>query len=177
MNNIISYCLNKLFGFSPDLTQSRLYDDDSFYPKFKKDLSQCREEVIIESPFISAKRMHTLSYLFENLVNKKVKVYIVTRDPEEHSANMKQQAEEAIRNFERMGVQVIISDYNHRKLAILDRQILWGVLTSFLKPIVRKLCVGLVVKPRLKSVSNFSTCADIFTSKNLICFFKFLYRL
>lgn len=125
MNNTISYCLNKFFGLSPDLTQSRLYNDDNFYPMFKKDLSQCREEVIIESPFISSKRMHTLSYLFENLVNRQVKVYVVTRDPEEHSANMKQQAEEAIRNFERMGVQVIISDYNHRKLAILDRQVLW----------------------------------------------------
>ncbi|NCU32596.1 MAG: hypothetical protein EOM23_06630 [Candidatus Moranbacteria bacterium] len=125
MNNIVSYCLNKLFGLSPDLTQSRLYDDDSFYPQFKKDLNRCREEVIIESPFISAKRMRTLSYLFENLVNRKVKVYVVTRDPEEHSINMKQQAEETIRDFERMGVQVIISDCNHRKLAILDRQVLW----------------------------------------------------
>ncbi len=118
-------CLEKLFGLSPDLTQSRLYDDDNFYSKFERDLKQCREEVIIESPFISGQRMRTLSYLFENLVKRKVKVYIITRNPEEHGINMKKQAEETVRNFEKMGVQVIISDYNHRKLAILDRKVLW----------------------------------------------------
>jgi hypothetical protein len=129
MNNIVSNCLERLLGLSPDLTQSRLYDDDNFYPKFKRDLSQCRKEVIIESPFISGQRMRTLSRLFENLVDRKVKVYVITRDPDEHSINMKQQAEEAIRDFERMGVQVIISECSHRKLAILDRKILWeGIL-------------------------------------------------
>jgi hypothetical protein len=39
---------------------------------------------------------------------------------------MKLQAEEAIRRFETIGVQVLITtDYHHRKLAILDRNILW----------------------------------------------------
>lgn len=125
MNRIVFLCLEKLLGLSPDLTQSRLYDNDNFYFKFEKDLKQCREEVIIESPFISGQRMRTLSHLFENLVKRKVKVYIITRNPEEHGINMKRQAEEAIRDFEKIGVQMIISDYNHRKLAILDRQILW----------------------------------------------------
>ena len=125
MNKIMFLCLEKLFGLSLDLTQSRLYDDDSFYPKFERDLKQCREEVIIESPFISGQRMCTLSRLFESLVKRKVRVYIITRNPEEHSINMKRQAEEAIRDFEKIGVQVIISGYNHRKLAILDRKVLW----------------------------------------------------
>jgi len=39
---------------------------------------------------------------------------------------MRQQAEEAIRRFEKMGIQVIIgSEYSHRKLAIIDLKILW----------------------------------------------------
>jgi len=158
MNNIVSYCLNKLFGLSSDLTQSRLYDDDNFYPKFKRDLNQCKEEVIIESPFISGQRMRTLSPLFENLVNRKVKVYVITRDPDEHSINVKQQAEEIIRDFERMGVQVIISDYNHRKLAILDRQVLWEGSLNILsqthsQEIMRRIDSGTKAKECFKFIS------------------------
>ncbi|MDD3002495.1 MAG: phospholipase D-like domain-containing protein [Candidatus Shapirobacteria bacterium] len=126
MNNIIPYYLEKLFNLSPDLIYSKLYDDISFYPKFKEDLRHCKKEVIIESPFISSQRICTLIRPLESLVNRKVKVYIITRDPDEHDINMKRQAEEAIRRFERIGIQVIISsEYSHRKLAILDRKILW----------------------------------------------------
>jgi hypothetical protein len=126
MNSLVPYCLEKLFRLSPDLTKSRLYDDITFYLKFKKDLSHCKKEVIIESPFISGQRVCTLIRLFEALVARKVKVYIITRDPDENDINMRRQAEEAIRRFEKMGIQVIISsEYSHRKLAILDRKILW----------------------------------------------------
>ena len=50
----------------------------------------------------------------------------MTRDPKEHNENMEYQSEDAIRTFEVMGVQVLLCIGNHhRKLAILDRQILW----------------------------------------------------
>ena len=40
--------------------------------------------------------------------------------------NIKYQSEDAISSFERMGVQVLLCIGNHhRKLAILDRKILW----------------------------------------------------
>ena len=126
MNNIMPYFLKKLFNLSSDLIHSQLYNDITFYSKFKKDLSHCKKEVIVESPFISTQRVCTLTRLFNDLVDRKVKVYIITRDPEEHDINMRRQAEEAIRRFEKMGIQIIISsEYSHRKLAILDRKILW----------------------------------------------------
>ena len=126
MNSIISYCLEKLFNLSPDLIHSRLYNDITFYSKFKKDLIHCKKEVIIESPFISGQRVCTLIRLFKDLVDRKVKVYVITRDPNDHDINMRRQAEETIRRFEKMGIQVIInSEYSHRKLAILGRKILW----------------------------------------------------
>lgn len=105
---------------------SKLYDEDSFYTQFAKDLKCAKKEVIIESPFISSQRMYSLKPLFESLVARKIKVYILTRDPQEHDLSMAQQAEKAIRNFEMLGVQVLINaSYSHRKLAIIDRQILW----------------------------------------------------
>jgi len=67
-----------------------------------------------------------LSRTFEALVERKVKVYIITRDPNDHDISMQRQAIEEIRRFETMGVQVILNtNYNHRKIAILDRKVLW----------------------------------------------------
>ena len=50
----------------------------------------------------------------------------MTRNPKEHEENMEYQSEETISLFERMGVQVLLCIGNHhRKIAILDRKILY----------------------------------------------------
>ncbi|HSD98606.1 MAG TPA: phospholipase D-like domain-containing protein [Patescibacteria group bacterium] len=105
---------------------SELHDEDTFYHAFINDLNACREEVIIESPFISSSRMKKLYPVFERLIKRGVRVYVMTRDPREHDESMKEQSEYEIQRFERLGVQVLLCTGNHhRKLAILDRKILW----------------------------------------------------
>lgn len=126
MNNLILNCAKKLLHLSPDLIHSQLFDETTFYLQFLKDLKQCKKEVIIESPFIASQRTCSLIRTFETLVAKKVKIYIITRDPNDHDLTMKQQAETEIRRFETMGIQVLVTNnFSHRKLAILDRKILW----------------------------------------------------
>ena len=108
------------------LASSGLFDESSFYKRFIKDLSECQKEVIIESPFVTTARMKVLRPIFEKLVAKGVKVYIFTRDPREHSDGYEIQSEDEIRYFEALGVQVLLCVGNHhRKLAILDRKVLW----------------------------------------------------
>lgn len=108
------------------LTTSKLFDEHSFYQTFLKDLAKCESEVIIESPYITSQRMGTFDRLFKNLLGKGAKIYIITRDPKEHEVGMEIQSEEAIRWCETHGVQVLLSTGNHhRKLAILDRKILY----------------------------------------------------
>src|ERR1035437_3984060 len=105
---------------------SSLFDEATFYDKFITDLNNCTKEIIIESPYITSKRVEMLIPIFNNLLAKGVKIYVMTRDPKEHNENMECQSEDAISLFERMGVQVLLCIGNHhRKLAILDRQILW----------------------------------------------------
>lgn len=109
-----------------ELFNSCLFDEKNFYRAFLKDLSSCNEEVIIESPFITLERFNCLKPIFTELLKDGVKIYIFTRDPKEHDTKMEPQSEEAIRNFEVMGVQVLLCIGNHhRKLAILDRKVLW----------------------------------------------------
>ena len=85
-----------------------------------------RAKSLLKSPFIARERARTLYPLFETLINRGVRVYVVTRDPSEHSETMEEQSEVEIQRFEELGVQVLLCTGNHhRKLAILDRQVLW----------------------------------------------------
>lgn len=108
------------------MNNSSLFDERTFYQTFLQDLSSCQKEIIIESPFITNERMKTFDRLFTNLLEKGVKIFIITRDPKEHDNGYEMQSEEAIRWCETMGIQVLLCTGNHhRKLAILDRKILW----------------------------------------------------
>ena len=105
---------------------SQLFDENTFYHKFRQDLLQSKEEVIIESPYITSGRMKGFRTVFEKILKKGVKIYIFTRDPKEHEQPMAFQSEAEIDNFERIGIQTFICSGNHhRKLAIIDREILW----------------------------------------------------
>ncbi len=105
---------------------SQLHDEKTFYQTFLRDLEGCTNEVIIESPYITTERMRTFDRLFEKLLKKGVKIYIITRDPKEHEIGMEIQSEDAILWCESIGIQVLLCVGNHhRKLAILDRKILW----------------------------------------------------
>jgi len=108
------------------MMDSTLFDEKTFYSAFIRDLESCRNEVIIESPYITSKRAEMLIPIFDSLLLRGVKIYVMTRDPQEHDENMEYQSEDAISQFERMGVQVLLCIGNHhRKLAILDRKILY----------------------------------------------------
>lgn len=105
---------------------SQLHTEKTFYLSFLNDLENCREEVIIESPYITRERTSLFIPIFEKLLEKGIRIYVMTRDPKEHDSNMEAQSEKAIRTFEIMGVQTLLCVGNHhRKLAILDRKILW----------------------------------------------------
>jgi phosphatidylserine/phosphatidylglycerophosphate/cardiolipin synthase-like enzyme len=109
---------------SPDLITSRLYNEDTFYDAFIKDLKNCHSEVIIESPFITNRRVSQLFGTLEKLKERKVRVTINTRDPEEHdSGYMRSEAREALSTLQHIGIHVMYTESHHRKLAIIDRQI------------------------------------------------------
>ena len=109
-----------------DLLTSKLYDQGSFYPAFIKDLAKCRSEVIIECPFITNRRLKTVLPTLEKLKARKVRIAINTRDPRTHNEGYRQDdAHEAISKLQHMGIQVLYTGNHHRKVAILDRKVLY----------------------------------------------------
>lgn len=115
--------------FSPrtdyNLPTSRLFDEVGFYPAFGHDLERCRSELIIEIPFITSRCAALLLPRLEGLVCRGVSVVINTRHPSEHDAPFAAQAKQAIGQLLSVGVHVFYIGSHHRKIAIVDRGILW----------------------------------------------------
>jgi phosphatidylserine/phosphatidylglycerophosphate/cardiolipin synthase-like enzyme len=110
----------------PDLLSSKLYDETTFYAKFERDLRRCGSEVIIESPFITSKRLDCLLPTLEKLHTRHVRIVINTRDPEDHSnEHMCSESRYSIAKLQHLGIHVFYTEGHHRKLAILDRKILY----------------------------------------------------
>ena len=104
---------------------SKLYDQDTFYTAFKRDLKRCRRELIIESPFITARRMDALLPLFAKLRRHGVNIIINTRNPTEHDGDYYYQALDAITTMQSLGITILYTVGHHRKLAIIDKEMFY----------------------------------------------------
>lgn len=107
------------------LLTSRLYNNDTFYKEFIHDLNKSKREVLIESPFITTKRVEPLLPVLKKAIKRGVKIVVTTRDPNEHNTPYDAFAVDAIAELQSIGVRVICIGKHHRKIAIFDRTILW----------------------------------------------------
>lgn len=105
--------------------ESGLYDQDTFYRAFERDLLCSKQEVIIESPFITSSRIELLMPILRRLSRRSVRIVINTRHPEDHEGDYCRQAAEAIVALQDMGAIVLYTGGHHRKLAIIDRKVFY----------------------------------------------------
>lgn len=111
---------------SDDLLTSTLFDERSFYKAFIKDLKKAERSVIIESPFMTKTRTSDLLLALRKLQKRGVKVRVNTRHPRYHDEALYYQAWKAAAVLQGYSVRVrFYHDMRHRKLAIVDDQILW----------------------------------------------------
>ncbi len=107
---------------------SGLYSQDTFYKAFQRDLSSAKSLVIIESPFITQRRVACLLSVIEKLKRRGVRVVVNTKPISEHDSTMAYQAGVAIGALQEMGVIVLMTIGHHRKLAIIDDVLYEGSL-------------------------------------------------
>lgn len=115
----------RIFGGSGDLAASRLHDGRTFYSAFSADLSGCKRELVIESPFMTVRRATRIMPALQGLRVRGVNIVINTRPPHEHDPQMNFEAQKVIEQLQQLGAQVLFTGGHHRKLAIIDRKVLW----------------------------------------------------
>lgn len=122
--------LLRKFAKSPEITEemvgSKLFDEGDFYGQFISDLLKAEHEVIIDSPYMTTKRVDELYKYFEQLKSKGIDMYVITRVATEQSGKMQYYSETEIERLTKLGVKVLpFVGKIHRKIAIIDRKILW----------------------------------------------------
>ncbi len=110
---------------SVTMNNSALFNNNTFYKAFERDLRRARQSVVIESPFITRRRMEHLLPLLTKLRREGVRIVVNTRSPEEHNEEYAIQAENAVASMQDIGIKVLYTVKHHRKLAIIDEEILW----------------------------------------------------
>lgn len=107
------------------LSTSSLYDQTTFYSRFMKDLHRAKTRVVIESPFITKKRMQKILPILSILCKRGVKIIINTKPFDEHEQTYQDQAIWAVEIMQYLGVEVLFTCGHHRKIAIIDDEILY----------------------------------------------------
>ncbi|NCQ54411.1 hypothetical protein COV88_01235 [Candidatus Saccharibacteria bacterium CG11_big_fil_rev_8_21_14_0_20_41_19] len=103
---------------------SSLFNQDTFYKAFVKDLNNARNTVIIESPFITKKRIIRLMSVLRKLRLRDVRIVVNTKPLNEHNPLLYEQALWAIGEMQSIGIEVFMTVGHHRKIAIVD-DVLW----------------------------------------------------
>lgn len=107
------------------LLSSSLFDETTFYTAFIRDLNRCTSEAIIESPFMTGNRVASLLPIFSKMISRGISITVNTKPPSEFEVSFELHASNAIERLQAAGIQVLFTGGHHRKLAILDRRVLW----------------------------------------------------
>ena len=120
------YNMRSVHDVDDEADLSQLFDETDFYQNFFHDLLKAEKEVIIVSPFITSHRVTIFMPIFDLILSKGINIFILTRRPEEHNTSMKYQAKGELECFEELGITVLPrAGRYHRKVAIIDRKVLW----------------------------------------------------
>lgn len=150
------------------LISSQLCDEQSFYEAFSRDIKSARTSIIIESPFVTARRLDLLYPILESALGRGVRIIINTRDPATHEPIMGEQAAQAIGILQALGATVLFTANHHRKLAILDHTVLWEGSLNILSQNDSCEVMRRIVSPELvKQMIQFTRLAEWYTQEQL----------
>ena len=106
-------------------SNSKLYDQNTFDDQFMHALRKARRNVIIESPLLRTARAERFISIFHRLKKRGVEILLNTKPLEEHDEIYKLQVQKSLSLLQSTGVDVLFTVKHHRKLAIIDRQVIY----------------------------------------------------
>lgn len=107
-----------------------IYDDTEFYQAFEQDLRAARGLIIIQSPFLTAKRIAGLSEILRHCIARRVRICVFAQKLSEKykddtSDFRVESLDQAIRKLTSIGVHITFKKKIHEKIAIIDNEIFW----------------------------------------------------
>lgn len=116
-------------------TDSQIFTSENFWTPFQSDLESSSARVIIQSPFISSKRINALIDVFRKLIENHVTICLYIQEPrfwrdarteiDPQNAVRINEMHSFIKLFEDEGIHINLRKNIHEKLAVIDDFILW----------------------------------------------------
>lgn len=111
------------------------FTDKEFWPLFARDLSSARARVIIQSPFVAARRIKQQANDIRAITRRRIAFCIFVQTPRNWTAEIDQLDAEAAYNLEEFrlaiamlqswGIHVNLRKGIHGKFAVIDDRVLW----------------------------------------------------
>jgi len=109
----------------PNAPTHIIFNKDNFFTIYLQDIAAASKHLLIVSPFVTAKRMLQMMDHFGELLNKKVKITIITRPADEFKEDKRTALENLFSTIIMVGVRLVFRSNIHQKFAIIDNKITW----------------------------------------------------
>ena len=109
----------------PDAPTNIIFNKDDFFAVYLRDIAVASKHLLIISPFVTKKRMLSMMDHFNDLLQKQVKITVITRPANDYDDNRKAMLSNLFSTVETAGVQMVYKSNIHQKFAIIDNKITW----------------------------------------------------
>lgn len=119
----IGYELSQDSKIKPD--EKFFYDSETYGDAFRADIINAKSEVLISSPYVSAAGSERLLRAYVAMVNKDVKVFLVTYPSSRYSDDITDRIKKIHNKLMIAGIELQFVDHIPSKYAVIDKEILW----------------------------------------------------
>ena len=119
----IGYELSQDSKIKPD--EKFFYDSETYGDAFRADIINAKSEVLISSPYVSAAGSERLLRAYVAMVNKDVKVSLVTFPSSRYSDDITDRIKKIHNKLMIAGIELQFVDHIPSKYAVIDKEILW----------------------------------------------------
>ncbi len=109
----------------PESPSNIIFDKDNFFQIYLNDINNAHNHILIVSPFVTKKRVLQMMNHFSQILEKQVKITIITRPVEDFGERKKTVLGSIFKILEKAGVRLLLKSNIHQKFAIIDHKIIW----------------------------------------------------
>lgn len=102
-----------------------IFDNLSFLPVYLRDMDHARRDILIVTPFVTARRVAQMMECFAPILANQLPITIVTRPAASFPPRQKDQLTLIFKKLTDAGIMLIFKPDIHQKFAIIDQKIVW----------------------------------------------------
>ncbi len=102
-----------------------IFNKANFFPVFVNDIANAAREILIVSPYVTAKRSLQMMQNFETALERQVKIIFVTRPAEDFKDRDVDVLQDTFNKLKDSGINLVFKSNIHQKFAVVDQKVVW----------------------------------------------------